>query len=156
MVFVEPSRVFLDEMIGDQDNRLVFELQSLPGVSKVTISVVTLFSLTSEISAKLFGHIVWENVWGVDKQVTEVKHTQVIFSLAAVSTFTQQQGFFCLWRPEGLSLLALGVVGSRLPPLRFLGMKVALEVGQDAPSAREFISSFLGPLAWVLFQGLMV
>ncbi len=62
MVFVEPSRVFLDEMIGDQDNRLVFELQSLPGVSKVTISVVTLFSLTSEISAKLFGHIVWENV----------------------------------------------------------------------------------------------
>ncbi len=54
MVFVEPSHVFLDEMIGDQDDRLAFELRSLPGVSKVTISVGTLFSLTSEIGAKLF------------------------------------------------------------------------------------------------------
>jgi hypothetical protein len=48
-------------------------------VSKVTISVVTFFSLTSEISAKLFGQILWENVLGVDEQVTEVKHTQILF-----------------------------------------------------------------------------
>ena len=33
MVFVEPSHVFLDEMIGNQDDCLAFELQSLPGVS---------------------------------------------------------------------------------------------------------------------------
>jgi hypothetical protein len=66
-------------MIGDQDDRLAFELQSLPGVRKVTISVDTLFSLTSEISAKLFGHILWENVCGVDGQITEVKHTQILF-----------------------------------------------------------------------------
>ncbi len=33
MVFVEPSHIFLDEMIGNQDDRLAFELQSLPGVS---------------------------------------------------------------------------------------------------------------------------
>ncbi len=62
MVFIESSHIFLDEMIGDQDDRLAFELQSLPGVSKVTISAGTLFSLTSEIGAKLFGHILWENV----------------------------------------------------------------------------------------------
>ncbi len=79
MVFVEPSHVFLDEMIGNQDDRLAFELQSLPGVSKVTISVDTLFSLISEISAKLFRHILWENVRRVDGQVTEVKHTQILF-----------------------------------------------------------------------------
>jgi hypothetical protein len=79
MVFVEPSHVFLDEMIGDQDDCLVFELQSLPGVSKVTISIDTLFSLTNEINAKLLGHILWENARRVDGQVTEVKHTQILF-----------------------------------------------------------------------------
>jgi hypothetical protein len=51
MVFVEPSHVFLDEMIGNQDDCLAFELQSLPGVSEVTISVGTLLSLASEIGA---------------------------------------------------------------------------------------------------------
>ncbi len=66
-------------MIGDHDDHLVFELQSLPGASEVTISFVTLFSLTSEISAKIFGHILWENVYRVDGQVTEVKHTQILF-----------------------------------------------------------------------------
>jgi hypothetical protein len=55
MVFVEPSHIFLDEMIGDCNDCLMFELQSLPGVSKVTISVVTLFSLTSKISKSFSG-----------------------------------------------------------------------------------------------------
>ncbi len=39
MVFVEPFHVFFDEMIGNQDDHLSFELQSLPGVGEVTISV---------------------------------------------------------------------------------------------------------------------
>jgi hypothetical protein len=78
MVFVEPTHVFLNEMIGNQNDHLVFELQSLPGVSKVTSSVVTLFSLASKVSAKLFRHILWENVRRVDGQVTEVKHTQIL------------------------------------------------------------------------------
>ncbi len=46
-----------------------------------------------------------------------------------------------------MSLFVSGIVGSSLPLLRCLGMKVVLKVGQDAPSAREFLSSFLGPLA---------
>ncbi len=54
MVFVEPSHIFLGEMISNHNDCLGFELQSLPGVSKVTISVVTLFTLTSEISAKAY------------------------------------------------------------------------------------------------------
>ncbi len=97
MVFVEPSHVFLDEMIGNQDDCLAFELRSLPGVSKVTIGVDTLFFLTSEISAKLFGHIHWENVRRVDGQGYRCKtYPHPFFSLAAVSTFTPRQGFFCL------------------------------------------------------------
>jgi hypothetical protein len=83
VVFVEPTHVFLDEMIGNHNDRLAFELQSLPGVSKVTVSVVTLFSLASEVSAKLFGHILWENVRRVDGQVREVKHTQILFLLGS-------------------------------------------------------------------------
>jgi hypothetical protein len=66
-------------MIGVQDDLLAFELRSLPGVREVTISVDTLFSLISGISAKLFGHILWGNVRGVDGCVTEVKHTQIHF-----------------------------------------------------------------------------
>ncbi len=66
MVFVEPFHVFLDEMIGNQDDHLVFELQSLHGVSEVTISVGTLLTLTSEVGAKLLGHILWENVHWID------------------------------------------------------------------------------------------
>ena len=64
MVFVEPYHVFLDEKVGNQDDSLVFELQSLPGVSKIAIGV---------------GNI-----------------PRSIFSLAAVSTFTPRQGFYCL------------------------------------------------------------
>ncbi len=78
MVFVEPSQVFFDEMIGNQDDCLAFELWRFPGVSKVAISVGTLLSLTSEISAKLFGRILWENVRWVGRRVTEVKHTQIL------------------------------------------------------------------------------
>ncbi len=75
MVFVESSHIFFDEMIGNQDDRLAFELGSLPGVSKVAIGVGTLLSLASEVGAKLFGHILWKNVRWVDGRVTEVKHT---------------------------------------------------------------------------------
>jgi hypothetical protein len=79
MIFVEPTHVFFDEMIGDCDDRLAFELQSLPGVSKVTISVVTLVSLASEVHAKLFRHIPGKNIRRVDGHITEVKHTQILF-----------------------------------------------------------------------------
>ena len=54
MVFIEPSYVFLDEMIGNQDDSLVFELQSLPAVSKIAIGVGTLLSLAGEVRAKLY------------------------------------------------------------------------------------------------------
>jgi hypothetical protein len=57
MVFVEPSHVFLDEMVGNQDDSLAFELQSLPGVSEIAIGVDTLLFFAGEVCAKLFGHI---------------------------------------------------------------------------------------------------
>jgi hypothetical protein len=78
MVFIEPSHVFLDEMVGDQDDHLAFELQSLPGVSKIAFGVGTLLSLASEVGAKLFRHILLEDVRWVDGWVTEVKHTQIL------------------------------------------------------------------------------
>ncbi len=78
MVFVEPSHIFLHEMVGNQDDCLAFELQSLPGVSEITIGVGTLLSLASEVRTKLPGHILWEDVHWVDGQVMEVKHTQIL------------------------------------------------------------------------------
>jgi hypothetical protein len=57
MIFVEPTHVFFDEMTGNCKDCVAFELGSLPEMSQVTISVVTLFSLTSEISANLFRHV---------------------------------------------------------------------------------------------------
>jgi hypothetical protein len=79
LIFVKPTHVFLDEMIGNPDDCLVFELQSLPGLSKVTISVVKLFYLVSEVCAMLFRHILWENVRRVDGGITEVKYTKILF-----------------------------------------------------------------------------
>jgi hypothetical protein len=79
MVFVEPSHIFLDEMVGNQDDRLAFELRSLPGVSEITIGVGTLLSLASEVHAKFFRHILWEDVCWVDGWVTEVKYTQSLW-----------------------------------------------------------------------------
>jgi hypothetical protein len=96
MVFVEPSHVFLDEMIGNQDDCLVFELRSLPGVSKAAIGIGTLLSLASKVGAKLFGHILWDNVRWVDGQVTEVKHTQILLLFGGSIIFTPRQGFSCL------------------------------------------------------------
>jgi hypothetical protein len=58
---------------------LAFEFQSLHGVSEVTISVVTLFFLASEVHTKLFRHILWKNVRRVDEGIMEVKHTQILF-----------------------------------------------------------------------------
>jgi hypothetical protein len=55
MVFVEPSHVFLDEMIGDHDDSLAFELRVLHGVSEVTISVVTLFFLQVKLAQSFLG-----------------------------------------------------------------------------------------------------
>jgi hypothetical protein len=79
MIFVEPTHIFLDEMIDNHNDPLMFELQSLPGVSEVTICVDTLFSLASEVHTKLFGHILWRNVCGFDGGITKVEHTQILF-----------------------------------------------------------------------------
>jgi hypothetical protein len=43
VIFVEPTPVFLDKLIGNHDDHLAFELQGLSGVNIVTVSVVTLF-----------------------------------------------------------------------------------------------------------------
>jgi hypothetical protein len=78
MVFVEPSHVFLDEMVWDQDDCLALELRSLPGVGEITIGVGALFSLSSEVDTNLFGHALLEDVRWVDGWVTEVKHAHIL------------------------------------------------------------------------------
>ncbi len=79
MVFIEPTHVFFDEMVGNQDDRLAFELQSPPGVSKIAINVRTLLPLAREVGTNLFRHVLWEDVCWVYGWVTEVKHAQILF-----------------------------------------------------------------------------
>jgi hypothetical protein len=55
MVFVEPSHVFLDEMIGNQDDHLAFELQSLPGVSKSQLVLIHSFPLQVKFAQSFLG-----------------------------------------------------------------------------------------------------
>jgi hypothetical protein len=55
-VFIELSHVsFLDEMVGNQDDHLAFELRSLPGVSKIAIGVGTLFPLQVKLVHSFLG-----------------------------------------------------------------------------------------------------
>ncbi len=96
MVFVEPSHVFLDEIIGDQDDCLAFELRCLFGVSKVKIGVGKLLSLASEVGAKLFGHILWKYVRWVVGRVTEVKHTQILLLFGSSINLNSTMRLFCL------------------------------------------------------------
>jgi hypothetical protein len=121
-------------------------------VSEVGIIVVTLFSLASEVSAKLFGHILWENVRGVDGQVTEIKHTQIHFLFGGSINLYSATRLLLPLTAGRIVFVCIGCCRVTLASITLFG----LEVGRDAPSTREFFSSFLGPLACVLFQGLMV
>ncbi len=129
MVFVEPTHVFLDEMIGDQDDCLEFELQSLPGVSKVTISVGTLFSLTGEIGAKLFGHILWENVRWVDERVMEVKHTQILLLFCGSVNLYSMMSFLLLLIAGRVFLVLIGCCVIALASVTLFGHESGIGSG---------------------------
>jgi hypothetical protein len=129
MVFVEPSHVFLDEMIGNQDDCLAFELRSLPGVSKVTISVGTLFTLTSEVGAKLFGHILWENVRWVDGWVTEVKHTQILLFFGNSVNLYSMTGLLLSLTAGRVFLVRIGCCGIALASIMLFGRESGIGSG---------------------------
>jgi hypothetical protein len=114
MVFIEPSHIFLDEMVGNQDDRLVFELRSLPGVRKIAIGVGTLLSLASEVGAKLFGHILWEDVCWVDGWVTEVEHTQIFLLFGGSVNLYSTMGLLLPLMAGRVFLVCIGCCGIAL------------------------------------------
>jgi hypothetical protein len=121
MVFIEPSHIFLDEMVGDQDDHLAFELQSLPGVSKIAIGVGTHLSLASEVGAKLFGHILWEDVHWVDGWVTEVKHTQILLLFGGSVNFYSMTGLLLPLTAGRVFLIRIGCCGIALTSVTLFG-----------------------------------
>ncbi len=88
MIFVEPTNVFLGKIIGDCNDRLAFELQSLPGVSKVSISVVTLFPLQVKFVQSFSGMSLGKMSAGLMDAFRRQNIPKSFLSLAAVSTFT--------------------------------------------------------------------
>ncbi len=121
MVFIEPSHIFLDEMVDNQDSFLAFELQSLPGVSKIAIGVGTLLSLASEVVAKLFGHILWEDVRWVDGWVTEVKHTQILLLFGSSVNFYSTMGLLLPLMAGRVFLACIGCCGIALTSVMLFG-----------------------------------
>ncbi len=94
-------------------------------MSKNAIGVGTLLSLAGEVCAKLFGHILWEDVCWVDGQVTEVKHTQILLLFGSSVNLYFTMGLLLPLTAGRVSSFVPGVVGLHLPPLCCLGVKVA-------------------------------
>jgi hypothetical protein len=111
MVFVEPSHIFLDEMISNQDDRLAFELRSFPGVSEVAIGVGTLLSLASEVGTKHIRRILWKNVRWVNGQVTEVKHTQILILFGGSVNLYSTMGLLLPLMAGRVFLVRIGCCG---------------------------------------------
>jgi hypothetical protein len=82
------GHIFLDKMVGNQDDCLTFELQSLPGVSKIAIGVGTLLSLASEVPTSFWGISFGKMSAGLMDGLRRQNIPRSFFSLAAVSTFT--------------------------------------------------------------------
>jgi hypothetical protein len=98
-------------------------------VSKVTISVGTLFSLTSEIGAKLFGHILWENVCWVDGWVTEVKHIQILLLFCGSVNLYSMTRLLLPLMARRVFLVCIGCCGIALASITLFGRESGVGSG---------------------------
>jgi hypothetical protein len=142
MVFIEPSHIFLDEMVGDQDDPLAFELQSLPRVREIAIGVGTLLSLASEVGAKLFRHILWEDVRWVDGWVTEIKHTQIVLLFGGSVSLYSMTGLLLPLMAGRVFLVCIGCCGIALTSITLFGRESGVGSGTRC-TIREGILIFL-------------
>jgi hypothetical protein len=129
MVFVEPSHVFLDEMVSNQDDSLAFELRSLPGVSKIAIGVGRILSLAGEVCVKVFGHIHWEDVHWVDGRVMEVKHTQILLLFGGSVNFYSTIGLLLPLTAGRVFLIRMGCCGIALASVTLFGRESGVGSG---------------------------
>jgi hypothetical protein len=141
-VFIEPSHVFLDEMVCNQDDHLAFEFQSFPGVSKIAIGVDTLLSLASEVGAKLFGHILWEDVRWVDGWVTEIKHTQILLLFGGSANPYSTMGLLLPLMAVKVFFVCIGCCGIALTSVTLFGRESGIGSGMRC-TIREGILIFL-------------
>jgi len=130
MIFVEPTHIFFDEMTGNCKDCLAFELGSLPGVSKVTISIVTLFSLASEISAKLFRHVLGENIRGVDRRIPEVvEHSLFFFLFGSSINLYPMTRLLLLLMTRGIVLIPIRCCRVALASIMLFGSVSGVGIG---------------------------
>jgi hypothetical protein len=142
MVFIEPSHTFLDEMVCDQDDCLAFELRSFPGVSEIAIGVGTLLFLASEVGAKLFGHILWEDVRWVDGWVTEVKHTQILLLFGGSVNPYSRTGLLLLLTAGRVFLSCIGCCGITLTSVTLFGHESGMGSGTRCTIHKGILSFF--------------
>jgi hypothetical protein len=116
-------------MVGNQDDSLAFELRSLPGVSKIAIGVGTLLSLASEVCAKLFRHILWEDVRWVDGQVMEVNHTQIHLLFGSSVNLYSTMGLLLPLMAGRVFLICIECCGIVLASVTLFGHEVGIGSG---------------------------
>jgi hypothetical protein len=116
-------------MVGDQDDRLTFELRSLPGVSKTAIGVGKLLSLASEVGTKLFRHILWEDVRWVDGWVMEVKHTQILLLFGSSVNLYSTMGLLLPLTAGRVFLICIWCCGIALASVTLFGHESGIGSG---------------------------
>ncbi len=90
-------------------------------MSKVINSFVSLFSLTIEISTKLFGHILWENFHRVDGRVMEVKQTQIFFLFGGIINLYSTMRLLLPLMAGRIVFLCIGCCGIALASVTLFG-----------------------------------
>ncbi len=90
-------------------------------MSKIAIGVGTLLSLAGEVCAKLFGHILWEDVRWVDGRVTEVKHTQILLLFGSSINLYSTAGLLLPLTAERVFLVRIRCCGIALASVMLFG-----------------------------------
>ncbi len=98
-------------------------------MSIIAIGVGTLLPLASEVGAKLFGHILWEDVRWVDGWVTEVKYTQFLLLFGSSVNLYSTTGLLLPLMAGRVFLICIGCCGIVLTSVTLFGHESSVENG---------------------------
>ncbi len=98
-------------------------------LSEITIGLGTLRSLAGEVCAKLFEHILWEDVRWVNGRVTEVKHTQILLLFGSSVNLYSRTGLLLPLMAGRVFLVRIGCCGIALASVTLFGRESGVGSG---------------------------
>ncbi len=108
-------------------------------MSEIAIGVGTLLSLAGEVCAKLFGHILWEDVRWVDGQVTEVKHTPILLLFGSSVNLYSTMGLLLPLMAGRVFLIRIGCCGIALASVTLFGHESGIGSGTRCTIHKEIL-----------------